>query len=339
MRDSLTLLRAIADAPGQWDFYAAMRAVECAYPQLPRIGASRRPADDAIRLGQMPSLAFEPGMIAALALDAAGPPRMALNFLGLLGANGPMPTHFTEYVRDRARNAGDQTLVRFLDLFHHRMLSLFYRAWAAAQPAVGFDRPQADRFGDYVGSVAGLGRPAVHGRDAVPDLAKRHYAGRLAAQARNAEGLQAILGDFLHAEVRIEEFVGHWLPLQDEDRTRLRGKSHAQTLGVTTILGAKVWNRQHKFRIQAGPLRLQTYLDLLPGGAKLASLTDWVRLYAGESLVWDLNPVLDTAEIPRLRLGRQARLGRSTWLMAGKPARHADQLVFHPMRHCRSAAQ
>ena len=76
-----------------------------------------------------------------------------------------MPTHLTEYVRDRARNAGDPTFARFLDVFHHRMASLFYRAWAVAQPVVSLDRDNGDRFSAYVGTTFGLGEPALRKRD------------------------------------------------------------------------------------------------------------------------------------------------------------------------------
>ena len=144
-----------------------------------------------------------------------------------------MPLHLTEYARDRIINSGDPTLARFLDVFHHRMLSLVYRAWADAQPTVQFDRPDSDRFAAYIGSLVGIGLPSLEDRDAMPDLAKRYFAGRLVCQARNAEGLQAILSEFFRLPMRLVEFVGRWLPLPDDCRCVLRVGS-ATTLGRTS---------------------------------------------------------------------------------------------------------
>lgn len=109
-----------------------------------------------MRLAQEPSLAFAPATLAAFDPgneDRA--PRLTEYFLGLFGPHGPLPVHLTEYARDRLRNHGDRTFARFADLFHHRMLGLFYRAWADTQPTVSFDRPETDRFNVYVGPSSG----------------------------------------------------------------------------------------------------------------------------------------------------------------------------------------
>ncbi len=112
-----------------------------------------------------------------------------MHFLGLFGPDGPLPLHLTEYARDRQRNHNDPTLQRFIDLFHHRGLSLFYRAWADVRPTVSFDRPQRDRFGHYVGALIGLSTPGLRNRDAMPDLTKLHFAGLLAAQTEKRRGI------------------------------------------------------------------------------------------------------------------------------------------------------
>src|SRR3546814_11999890 len=78
-------------------------------------------------------------------------------------------------------------------MFHHRMLSLFYRAWADSRPTVPFDRPESDRFATYVGALTGRGLPCLRSRDAIPDLAKLHLAGRLASPRPNAHRPAALL--------------------------------------------------------------------------------------------------------------------------------------------------
>ena len=321
------LLAGLARAPWDFGFFQTLRRLDCLEPERPRIGATLRAASDPIRLGQKPSLRFAPAELAALE-PASGthPPRLLVYFLGLLGPNGPLPLHLTEYARDRQQNAKDHTLARFLDVFNHRMLALLYRAWAQAQPAVSFDRPREDRFGTYLASLGGTGMQASHGRDAMPDLAKRHFAGHLSCQTRHAEGLRSILGTILGLPVRIDEWIGHWLVLPPDCRLRLGESPERGALGQTTTLGGRVWDHQTKFRVRVGPIGLTDYLHLLPGGGALARVRATVRNYVGDQLDWDLNLVLAEPEVPRLQLGAGGRLGWTTWLARGPLGRDGDDL-------------
>lgn len=327
MRDPLTLLSALEAHPARFDFHGALRQLECAFPDLPRIGQAARPADEAVRFGQQPSLAFEPAMIAGLKRGAT--PKLLLNFFGLLGANGPLPIHLSEYIRDRQRNLNDPTLAAFCDVFHHRMISLFYRAWASAQPAVSLDRPGADRFAHYLGSLIGIGMPSMLGRDAVPDVAKLHFAGRLGPQTRNASGLAALLTDYLQVPVKVEQFVGHWMTLPADGLCALRSGPDAPVLGQTTVMGKKVWNTQHKFRLLIGPLDLEQTRRLLPGGDSLKRVQDWVRQYVGLAMDWDVNLIVKKEQLPGLRLGA-APLGWTSWLSSKAPLQDDRQLLINP---------
>jgi type VI secretion system protein ImpH len=333
MRDPVERLAQLAAQPRAYEFFAALRLIESAYPELSRLGQSERPSGDPVRLGQSASLAFEPGMVTHFEVGAGGRARLEVGFLGLLGANGPMPTHLAEYVRDRIRNAGDMTLSRFLDVFHHRMLSLFYRAWSAAQPVASLDRPDGDRFGVYIGSMFGLGQPALRSRDRVPDPSKLHFAGRLADRRRNAEGLAALLGDYFRVPVQVQQFVGGWMRLAADQRTRLRSGPLAARLGVDTVIGTAVWSVQHKFRLVIGPLDLAQYRSLLPGGAQLGKLVDWVRFYVGDHLDWDLRLVLRRDQVPRMQICGGTRLGLDSWLLGRPAARDAADLLLHPLAH------
>lgn len=329
--DLVAFSRALQAQPYKFGFFAALRRLECAYRQKPRLGRSLRPADEPVRLAQDPSLAFAPSTVASFEPGPGGrPPRLAVNFLGLFGPNGPLPLHLTEYAWDRLHNQHDPTFSRFLDLFHHRMLTLFYRAWADAQPTVNFDRPESDRFAIYLGASFGLGLPSLRDRDAMPDLAKRSYAGHLACHTRHPEGLTSLLEDFFKLRVRIIEFVGHWLALPADSHWSLGASLQTGRLGQTATVGARVWDRQHKFRIKIGPMDLFDYERLLPGGESLVRLVACVRNYIGDELLWDLNLVLKKQEVPSLRLGGIGRLGWTTWLPAGERQEDADDLLLNP---------
>jgi type VI secretion system protein ImpH len=333
--DSVTLFEALRRKPYAFHFFQALRRLECLSPDRPRLGKSVRLADDPVRLAQEPSLAFAPATLARFDPgDEDRPPRLSEYFLGLFGPQGPLPLHLTEYARDRLRNHGDHTFAGFADIFHHRMLCLFYRAWADAQPTVSFDRPEADRFNVYIGAPFGLGMPSLWNRDAAPDLAKFHYAGRLVCQTRNPEGLQAILADFFNLPVRIETFIGHWLPLSEASRCRLGETPSTGLLGMTAVIGERVWDCQYKFRIVIGPMPLEEFQRFLPGGDSLRRLVAWVRNYIGDELLWDVNLILKREEVPPLKLGEGTQLGWTTWSTSQPLERDADDLKLDAVTYC-----
>jgi type VI secretion system protein ImpH len=341
----LAWLRAVAEKPFRYSLFGLLRRLEHERRDEPRFGESVRPAEDPIRLGQAPSMAFAPAELSALVPGANGrPPRLEIHGFGLLGPNGPLPLHLTQHVRDRRYNMGDPTLGRFLDLFHHRMISLFYRAWANAEPTVEFERGNEDRFATYVGSVFGIGFASLRHRDALPDAAKLHYAGCLAVQNRAPGPLREMLQDYFGVPVDLEEFVGEWLEIPGEPRRGRRdeggrggllwelGASPATgTLGVSATVGKHVWSRSHRFRVVVGPLGWEDFRRFLIGGESLSRLVALVRNYVGDELVWDLNLILRRDEVPPLRLGEEGQLGLTAWLPTDYRDTDAADVLIDPL--------
>lgn len=328
-------LPAMAREPWRYGFFHALRLVEAAHPELPRLGQARRPLDEPVRLAQQADLAFAPATLAGVdADDRGGRPRIDVRFFGLFGPNGPLPLPLTSLARERRLHRGDETLQRFADLFHHRLLLLFYRAWADAQPTASLDRPQDDRFADRVGALIGCGGAPWRGRSEVSDHARLAFAGVYARQVRNADGLERVLAGLLGRPVRVETFVGRWMALPVAERTRIGGRvarrrqSTAQ-LGTSAVLGRAVYDRQHHFRLHVGPLDLGAFEALLPPGSELPGVRALVALYVGDELGWDLELSLMPGEVPECRPGHYGRLGWSTWL-AGRPRDRAATLRLQP---------
>lgn len=318
------LFEALHAAPHDFDFFALMRYVECLHADAPRIGRALRPSQEALRLGQEPDLDFAPASLATFGHEeGAAAPRLGVRFFGLLGSQGPMPLHLTEYVRERIRYRNDPTLARFLDIFHHRLLSLFYRTWADGQPTVQHDRPQDDRFAKWLGATFGLGG-AVRTQGTLPETARLFQAGLLGSRSRHPEGLTKLLSQFFAVPVHIEPYVAHWMTIAPEDCTRLgyarnrperaSASGSASALGEQATAGRKLRDRQYKFRIALGPLTLAQYLSFLPGGSAWLQLRDWVRQYTGLDLLWDVQLCLAAREVPEPRLGCRVPLGVAAWL-------------------------
>src|SRR5258705_1268731 len=194
--DALTFFAELAAAPYRYDFYQTLRRLECLHDDKPRWGRALRPIDEPVRLGQDPELTFAPSPLASFKTQGDRPPRLQVRLFGLFGPNGPLPMHLTEYAHERLQNAGDPTLSRFLDVFHHRFLALFYRAWAQAQPHISRDRPGDDRFTAYIGTFLGIAPASFGNRDVRADLAKLFHVGALIRQVRNTEGLLQIVEHF-----------------------------------------------------------------------------------------------------------------------------------------------
>jgi len=327
----LTRLAALTREPEKFHIFKALRLIEAVYLEAPRLGRSRRPSQDVVRLMQDPELAFPPSTVADFkpAKGNSGG-RLVNRFFGLWGPQGPMPLHLTEYARVRMRNHRDRTLVAFANMFHHRMFSLFYRAWAQAEPAPSFDRDDDDPFGDKVAAIAGLLGSGLVDRDEMPDTAKRHFAGRLAHGPRNEEGLLAIVGHFFRAKVSIESFVGCWLTLDPRERFAFPTGRPRDQLGQSITVGERVWSRQAKFRFRIGPLGIAGYRRLLPGGDSLRRLRSIVRGYAGDALAWDVRLVLRHQDVPTPILGRQGELGWTIWIGQRPEGQDADDLIVAP---------
>ena len=336
----LELIALLSQEPYRFGFFEALRQLECLHADHPRLGQSMRPVDDAIRLGQTPSLRFAPSTLSAFELadlegensDPAGKnieyDRLSVYFFGLFGPNGPLPLHLTEFARNRVRNARDSAMVDFTNLFHHRLLSLFYRAWANKEPTVQLDRPEQDRFSFYVGSLHGLGEHSLQQRDAMPDHTKLHFAAHLGCHTRHAEGMKSILSDFLKVPVNIQEFVGEWLEMPNDSYCYLDQDSPGR-LGQSAVIGTRSWQCQQKFRIVIGPVDLHDYKRLMPGGRSLKALVDIVKNYVSLEFNWDINLILSKQFVPPARLGEYGQLGWTSWLDSGKRESDASDLYLY----------
>ncbi|MEO6784710.1 MAG: type VI secretion system baseplate subunit TssG [Chthoniobacteraceae bacterium] len=324
------LIARLVAEPFGFNFFRAVRLLESHFRDAPPIGTSQRLKDDWIRFGQKPSLAFAPSSVDHFDAPNEGPKRMFVQFLGLLGPNGPLPAHVTEFIIGRIIGAKDHTHARFLDVFNHRFVSLFYRAWAAAQKSADYDRPEQSRFAAYIGSLFGVGMKSLLDRDAVPDRAKLYFSGRLACQTRNAEGLHAILEGFFGIRTIIEEFSGFWMRIPGENQCRLGESPHTGSIGRNAIAGERKYETQLKFRIRMGPMKLRDLERMLPGGDSFKRLRAWVLNYVGYELKWDVQCVIEAAEVPSACLGKMGRLGLSCWTKSRAPEKDAEDPIFDP---------
>ena len=302
------------ETPWRYGYLSLMRRFGAQYRSQPKIGYAARPQQEPFRLGQSPSLIFAPREIADATLTTEGKFRIRLLGLGLWGANGPLPTHYTEIALNRRDSNHDTTLVDFVDIFHHRYLTQFYNAWQSAQSAGGgLDRLEAETFSFFTASLSGQDLEEI-ASSPLPSHARLAAAAHLVREARNPDGITSTLSHYFGVPFKLEEYKLHWIPVATEERTRLGIPGYASMLGEGALVGEMVPDRQHKFCLTIGPLELQDYLHFLPNGKGLPILIEWLRAFIGYEYVWEIQLQLKPHSAPPVQLGSDQRLGWTTWL-------------------------
>lgn len=316
--------------PWAHDLLATLRQVERSQPERPRIGDSATRREDGVTLGQEPFLAFPSSTIAAADRDGTGRMRLFVRFLGLMGPQGALPLGVTDEAHGWLLER-DDAFPRFLDVFNHRFLQLFFRAWADARPIAQHEHPEADRFEAYVGSAVGLGSPAFRGLDTVPDASKLAFAGLLAPAVRSGSRLRNAIEGLFGCRVEVEEFVGTFLVFEPGERSLL-GRRNA-TLGQDALLGQSVYSVEDRIRLCIFAADLAEYESLLPGGARCRMLADLVLFYLGDELDWDVELSLPVEAVVPTRLGASGKLGYTSWLASGADGSGSSRrrdARFHP---------
>lgn len=313
------LFAALADAPDRFEFFAAVRAIECAAHDDPRIGRALDPGQEAVSLAHHASADFARTTIAGF--DRREPrPRLRSAHFGLTGPMGPMPFYLTELVIFERDRRGPKPLGDFLDLISGRLLQSFYRAWADSQPCAQADRPADDGFAAQLGAVAGAvdlrfvtaaERPALD-RDRFDAWARLAYAGHFAG-LRSAAAIADMLGHLLGTPVRIIEGVGRWRDIPPGARSRLGANDNR--LGVGATLGGRFHATEWDVTVVLGARDMAELDDLLPGGKRHARLAEGVAAMLPHHIDWTARVEIDEAAIGPARLGT-TRLGQTGWVGA-----------------------
>lgn len=331
----MSWLSDIEAEPFRFDFYSVLRRLERSYPGKPRIGDSASRRDDFALLAQDPFMDFPASNLHKFEPRGADQFRIFVKFLGLTGPQGALPLATTEEAFGWLWQR-DDAFPRFLDIINHRFLQLFFRAWSDARPVGQHDRPQQDRFQDYIGSMIGIGTQVYRNLDCVPDVGKAAYAGLMAPKAKSASRLRSLIKGVLAVDCEIEEFVGVWLNLDKSDLSQL-GTAQGR-LGHDLMAGSSFYSLEDKIRIRIYVADMAEYQRYLPGQYRCEELTDLVFFYLGNEIEWEVELAIPTAAVTPFRLGESGALGYTGWMSPNwsTPDSHRCDASFYPAERRRT---
>lgn len=330
----------LLEQPHRFGFMQAVRLIE-RWQRRPGSPASQDMPGRGLRFRNSLSLAFPPSEIAEFRIVGTDPAASASGgltagpgshavpapsaierieitpaFMGLLGAGGTLPRFYTELFARREWLHKDASARRFLDIFVHRAVVLFYQAWRKHRLPLRFEADRHHEFLPCVLALAGLGQSALRHRlrareGGVADDTLALYAGLLRQRPVSAAAIGQLLSHYLGVGVRLDQFVGRWFALPAAQQTAL-GRGQA-SLGAQAVVGERVWQRDLRLRLTLGPLRRAQFKRFLPGppaGPGLVALRELLTLLTGLAFEYevrlclradDVQPAcLDAADAPRL---------------------------------------
>lgn len=349
--------------PQRFEFFQAVRLLLL---WLEERGVPPQQAlDKHLRFANSLSLRFPPSQVEALALvhDKPAHPaiarpqfRLTPTFMGLLGAHGTLPAHYTEAIQAWIASEQDDAPRAFLDLLSNRMLALFYGAWKkyrvehmVAGPGDSF-LPLLLALAGFPSGVSGFSSGASRGtrddalsralagalsddagapvlRPGVSERTLALYAGVLRQRPASAVVLGRVLSDLLRVPVALQEWIGHWDRLDDSERTALGGAN--AVLGQAALLGARCWRPDLRVRVRIGPVDSAQFERFLPHGSGAATLGSLLGLFAAPTLSYEVVLVLRRTELRALRLGeRSRRLGLDSYVVTAPAVADRDDMRY-----------
>ena len=299
-----------------FSFFKAVHLLESVFPHKKPLGQTLMPREEVVRFSVKPGFTFPPSDISNLEhADEEGPVDMEVAFMGLIGPSGVLPNCYNELAIERVRQK-DFSLTAFLDVFHHRLISLFYLAWKKHRFAVNYVSGAKDRLSKHLLSLTGLGTPGLTGMIGLPEESMTFCSGLLSRPVPSSVAIEATVEYLSGTQVEVEQFVDRVISLSPEDQTQL-GLANGQ-LGIDTVCGRYVWDSQTKFRIHLGPMGYKDFLRFLPSGDMLGPIFSLVRYMVGMEYEFDIRIFLKREEVPPCILGMETpaspQLGWSTWI-------------------------
>lgn len=298
-------------------FFGAVALLERLDPSAARIGGADL-ALEGIRFKHDESLSFSAqDLSAARRLPRPGGKplyELTTTFLGLTGGASPTPSYLTEEVLlDESHAQRD-----FLDIFHHRLISLLYRELSRLKPWAEQTADLSDPWSARLFALGGFAEaPGRASALSAPDLLR--LLPLLTGRVRGSASLSVAIEDSMRdispeAQVTLHEFAGGWSDLPRREQTQLGTRS--STLGHDLLIGARVLDPAGAFEIHLTHLDQRGFQHLAEPGGPLARVHQLVALWSPDPLEYRVIVTLSPEQVTPMRIGQVegSCLGTDTWL-------------------------
>lgn len=311
----------------RYQLFQLLRILEANTPTAPRLGERGPAREERIRLRPSTSLGFPCAETVDISqhIDPQGQPRTVVtaNITGLYGVGSPLPRSYPHQI---LLHADDQPQQRdFLDLLHHRLLSIWYRAWRHHRYEHSFRSDGTDPLSRALLDFIGVPPSATADELGIEPVRLLRYLGLFVGHTRPASGLQTLLGEELELPLSVEVAPLRWVALPPEQWPRLRSQS-SSALGRDIVIGTRHLDRMTSLRLHIGPVNYTMLLALWPGAALHRRLIALARFYLRQPLDLELHVQVPASEIAHTQLGgrQPSPLGRPS--CAGPPSQ--DPVIF-----------
>jgi type VI secretion system protein ImpH len=306
--DQVPLLPALLNNATQMNFMRFCELIELSRPNAAPLGTTDSPFNELIRFRSRHRLGFPGKEIDAVENDyddASKPPSVRTTFLGLYGVDAKMPSYFIDEV---AQNRdGAEPLSAFLDLFHHRISTQFYRAWRKYRYPAGFKNGGTDDVSRCLVSLVGLGIGHAGIEQTVGTRKLLSMLGLASQRTRTAEGLAGVLQHAVpDAAIAVTEFHPVWIHLEEFELA---------ALGENCVLGRGFYDRGNCVRVVIVPTSCESVLGLTPGRQLHSEIMALLRFYLGYEANAHLEMHVSPELMPRADIASdQVRLGYTSQL-------------------------
>ncbi len=305
--------------------WKAERQLINSYPAYHRVGHDGWPNKEVVRFRASQNLGFAGQdlvrMTTRRADDGALLHDLLVDVMGLTGARGALPACFTERVLEQVREKSLATR-DFLDLFNHRLVSLFYRSWEKTQPAVHQERGNEDDFTRILKALSGC-----------RENWQLYYGAAFARRSRSASTLRSVLEDITGIPVEIRTLRGEWVPLAEEDQSVLPDASRPQgqhaVLG-SAMLGSRVWMADKGLDVVFRPASRAAVTAVLPGGVYSKTISEVTRQLVSGQMRVRFRLLARAAHLTHTVLGCQGRLGADSFIGARLDSARMVEVSFKP---------
>jgi len=303
--------------PYEFDFHQAIRLLEKMHPQAIPLGEGSNPLKEALSIKARVTLSPSSADLQSLVLTSPDHPVvLTVNFLGLAGIQGPLPTPFTELVIERLRHK-DTNLSDFLDIFNHRLASFWHRMRKKIVLGLAQVPPEATAAGKCFLDLVGIEEAALKNRLCVSDKALLHHAPLFWTRPRSLMGLQRLLQSYFELPIKVSQFHGGWRVAKERDWTKIGLTGQHQILGKSAVLGQRSWDQTARLAVHLPPLTYGQYLGFQQGKHEFQALKDLTHFYVGEGQPVDVTFSVQREHILPTCLNRQSSLGHTSWMTRG----------------------